>query len=53
MVVVDARSILWGALKDKVRSKIRGILMWLALFGPVAWVFADRIAHFFGICLGH
>lgn len=29
------------------------LLLWGAAFGPTAVIIADRVAHFFGVCLGH
>ncbi len=39
--------------KRTIKARAIRLLLWLAAFGPAAALIADRVAHFFGVCLGH
>jgi hypothetical protein len=41
------------ATTQRIKSKLVRILLWIGAIGPTALLVADRVAHFFGICLGH
>lgn len=36
-----------------IRAKAKTLLLWSAALGPTALFFADKVAHLFGVCLGH
>jgi len=40
-------------LKSSTKAYISRLLLWGAGLGPVAVLIVDRLAHLFGICLGH
>ena len=39
--------------KRRFKARAIRILIWVAALGPTAVIVADRVAHFFGVCLGH
>jgi hypothetical protein len=39
--------------KRALKGRVVRVLLWVAALGPTAVVVADRVAHFFGVCLGH
>ena len=42
-----------GAKRTSLKARATRALIWVAALGPTAVIIADRVAHFFGICLGH
>lgn len=39
-------------VESRMKSRVRATLLLIASLGPIAFVVADRLGHFFGICIG-